>query len=173
MQLPPSGGGRPARHLLRLFRALGPDDRSTLVAFAEFLAARARQEETTAQAPLAPEPIPRPERETVVAAIKRLSRTYHMLDRSALLNETSSLMTSHILSGRDAQGVIDDIEAVFARHYDEYVQSQSRQGSGDGGSATPENVTGSRHERFPQSGPLTEGDGDRERAGRDFHGKDS
>jgi hypothetical protein len=124
MQVPPRGGGRSARQLARLFRALPPVDRSALIAFAEFLAARAQEEEGRPTRVVAPEPIPRPAQETVVAAIKRLSRSYHMLDRAELLNETSSLMASHVLGGKDAHDVIDEIEALFARHYSRYLQDR-------------------------------------------------
>jgi hypothetical protein len=34
----------------------------------------------------------------------------------------------------------------------------------------PENVSRCRHNRFPHPGPLPEGEGDSERAARDFHG---
>jgi len=124
MQLPPRGGGRSVRHLVRIYRALNPVDRSALIAFAEFLAARAPEEEGRPARVLAPEPISRPAQETVVAAIKRLSRSYHMLDRAELLNETSSLMASHALGGKDADAVIDEIEALFARHYNRYLQDR-------------------------------------------------
>jgi hypothetical protein len=42
--------------------------------------------------------------------------------------------------------------------------------NGHGVSATPENVSRFRHDRFPHPGPLPEGEGDSERAARDFHG---
>jgi hypothetical protein len=125
MQLPPSGGGPSVRHLVRIYRALGPVDRSALIAFAQFLASRAQEEEDSSPSPvLAPDPIARPAQETVVAAIKRLSRSYHMLDRAELLNETSSLMASHVLGGKDTHAVIDEIEALFARHYSRYLQDR-------------------------------------------------
>jgi hypothetical protein len=44
--------------------------------------------------------MPRPSQESVVAAIKRLSKTYEMLDRGPMLNETSALMSAHVLQGR-------------------------------------------------------------------------
>jgi hypothetical protein len=40
-----------------------------------------------------------------------------------MLNETSSLMAAHVLNGRPARDVIDDLEALFARHYDAYRDS--------------------------------------------------
>jgi hypothetical protein len=45
------------------------------------------------------------------------------------------------------------------------------QANGHGVSATPENVSRCRHDRFPHPGPLPEGERDSERAARDFHGK--
>jgi hypothetical protein len=110
--------------LVRLFRRLAPRDQDTLIAFAEFLAAGRQEQGEEDELVLAPEPIPRPTDETVVGAIKRLSQSYHMLDRAALLNETSSLMAAHVLSGREAQGVIDEIEALFARHYAKYREGR-------------------------------------------------
>jgi hypothetical protein len=41
-----------------------------------------------------------------------------MLDRSKMLNETSVLMTQHVISGRDAVEVIDELEILFRRHYE-------------------------------------------------------
>jgi hypothetical protein len=41
--------------------------------------------------------------------------------------------------------------------------------NGHGVSATPENVSRYRHDRFPHPSPLPEGEGDPERAARDFH----
>jgi hypothetical protein len=124
VRMQPSLGSASSRRLVRLFRALDPAQRETLLDFAEFLAARAPAQ-AGREAPAAePEPLPRPQEETVVAAIKRLSRSYYMLDRAALLNETSSLMAAHVLSGREAQAVIDDIEALFARHYARYREAR-------------------------------------------------
>ena len=88
------------------------------MSFAEFLAERQSPAETVETPPVAePKPIPRPDEETVIGAIKRLSETYHMLDRSVLLTETSSLMTAHIVHGRKVEEVIDELELMFARHF--------------------------------------------------------
>ncbi|WP_260293515.1 hypothetical protein [Sedimenticola hydrogenitrophicus] len=115
--------------MLKLYSALSEPDRLSLLAFAEFLLQRSGPaSETTGSPPvLEPKPIPRPEVESVVAAIKRLSESYHMLDRSALLTETSSLMTAHIMHGRSANEVIDDLEALFERHHQELVSKQREQ----------------------------------------------
>lgn len=102
------------RKLLELFDALAPQQQETLMAFAEFLAARGEESGGTPAQPL---PIARPEAETVVMAVKRLTRTYPMLDRRSLFAETSQFMAAHALEGRAAAEVIDELEAVFQRHY--------------------------------------------------------
>lgn len=123
------------RRLLGLFRELAAGDRSALLAFAAFLAQGGAsavvgtgEPEPESRPPPAPRDIPRPPSETLVAAIKRLSATYDMLERERLLNETSALMSAHVLRGRPATEVIDDLEALFARHYREY---RARQGFHD------------------------------------------
>jgi hypothetical protein len=65
----------------------------------------------------APEAIPRPDDEKVVAAVKRLSKTYYMLDKKTMLGVTSDLVTQHILHGREAAEVIDELEALFENQY--------------------------------------------------------
>jgi len=111
------------RRLAKLYRALGAADREALLAFGEFLAQRAEAIQRRAQ-PLDVGPLERPADESVVAAIKRLRRAYHMLDRGDLLHEASSLMSAHVLQGREAAQVIDELEALFARHYAAYRDTQ-------------------------------------------------
>jgi hypothetical protein len=119
------GGARGTeRRLSELYRSLAPGDQSSLLAFAEFLASRGVAEVQEAQGPLEPEQIPRPPQESVVGAIKRLSRSYFMLDRSTMLNDTSSLMGAHVLQGRPAREVIDELEALFAEYYAKYREEQ-------------------------------------------------
>jgi hypothetical protein len=109
------------RRLLRLFRSLDPEAGRTLLAFAEFLAERGDGAGVGCGRPPAhvAEPIPedRPVGETVIAAIKRLRRSYPMLDSGTMLHETSALMAAHVLQGRNAASVIDDLEALFAARY--------------------------------------------------------
>lgn len=113
----------PQRRLLKLFRALDGADQASLMAFAEFLASRSQGADAVEPGPEPlhePLEIPRPEQESVVAAIRRLSETFFMLERGGMLNETSLLMSSHILQGRQAPDVIDDLESLFQRHYRDY-----------------------------------------------------
>ncbi len=110
------------RRLLDLFDKLDRKNRDTLIAFAEFLAVQAPADEGAVQkAPEQPKTIQRPEPESVVAAIRRLSATYFMLDRKNMLNDTASLMGTHIMQGRPAADVIDELESVFKTHYDRYL----------------------------------------------------
>lgn len=103
------------KELLRLFARLSEADRATLSSFAEFLAARSPGP-VPAPVPM-PVPVPRKANETVVGAIKRLSATYPMLDKSKMLNETSTLVAQYSLQGRPAGEVIEELEVVFESHY--------------------------------------------------------
>ena len=117
--LPPKPKLPPDRQrLLDLYGRLAPTARESLLSFAEFLVARASSGETPggAETPR-PAEIPRPPEESVIAAVRRLSATFHMLDKSLLLHETSELVTAHIMQGRPAAEVIDELEVVFRRHY--------------------------------------------------------
>lgn len=111
---------RREKKLLAIFRKLSAEDAQTLEAFAAFLQQRGPEE--PAEIPTIQD-IPRPAEETVVAAIKRLSSTYPMLDNSKALNQTSALMSQHIIQGRAAAEVIDELEQLFRRHYDELQSS--------------------------------------------------
>ncbi len=126
--LPPKKN-RPAKQqtLLKLYSSLDLPGQTTLLEFAEFLAGkRAAAEPDTEQGPAEPRPIPRPDKETVIGAIKRLSGTYYMLDRSDLLTESSSLMSAHMMHGRKAPEVIDDLEAIFSSYYATHVSDKEK-----------------------------------------------
>lgn len=116
---------RAERRLRELFAKLPEADRQTLLAFAEFLASRAP---AASEPLLEPQLEPRPAKESVVGAIKRLSRSYPMLDKAKMLNDTSALMTQHLMQGRAAAEVIDDLQALFERHYRELVANRNAAG---------------------------------------------
>ena len=109
-----SGVRREEKKLLDLFERLAPEQQDRLIAFAEFLGGSAADAAGAASEPVA---IPRPDGETVPMAIRRLVRTFPMLDRKRLMAEASQFMAQHALEGRAAAEVIDELEAVFARHY--------------------------------------------------------
>ena len=70
--------------------------------------------------------IARPTRETVAMALRRLVRSYPMLDRRRLMGEASRLMAQHALNGRPVAEVIDDLEKVFAQHYQKLQERGGR-----------------------------------------------
>ena len=109
------------QQLLELYDSLDTGSQSSLLAFAEFLASRnseaAPKTETVPASVPEPEDIERPEDESIVAALKRLARTYPMLDKSEMLSATSDMVATHVMQGTDASQVIDQLENVFAEHY--------------------------------------------------------
>jgi gamma-glutamyltranspeptidase len=104
------------KKIMALFAGLGAGERATLIAFAEFLCERQGAERDMDRA-VEPLWIERPESETVPEALKRLHKTYAMLEASDLLTEAAELMTQHVMQGRAATDVIDDLQALFERHY--------------------------------------------------------
>ena len=109
--------------LLAIFRALDTDDRHALQAYAEFLAVRGGMRASDADVRV--NAGPGPEGETVVMAIKRLTRAYPMLDRRKLIGRTSQLMAEHALQGRAAVEVITELEVVFEEHFRKTVQRET------------------------------------------------
>ena len=113
------------RQLLQFFSRLDNQRQQQLLDFAEFLT------EKKMPAAVKPEPlrqpldIPRPQQESVVAAIKRLSKTYSMLNKDEILHETSDLMMAHVIRGQSAESVIDELEVLFSSHYEKIVSDQT------------------------------------------------
>ena len=110
------------KQLVKLFAGMDDGRKEALMEYAHFLHERSEKVEI----PLTePEIIPRPEVETVVGAIKRLSASYAMLDKQDMLHELSGLMAQHMLQGRDAKDVIDEIEMVFRSQYNQLLDKQA------------------------------------------------
>jgi len=119
-------------NLIRVFQQLSAADQLAVSNFAEFLLSRSPDRQSASEvaaaapAPLPePNPIPRPDNEKVVAAVKRLSQTYFMLDKTKMLAVTSDLVTQHILHGREAVEVINELEQVFESQYQQLKQGES------------------------------------------------
>ncbi len=111
----------PQQHLQQIFKQLPLEQQQTLLAFAEFLHARLVEK----NAPLPQlKVLPRPTDESVVAAIKRLAQSYPMLDKAKMLNETSRLMTEHILHGREKKAIIDELETLFLQYYEAFLRDR-------------------------------------------------
>ncbi len=114
------------KRLAEIVQRLPAAQAQALLEFAEFLLLRhgaATMEEKVSAAIPSPLDIPRPNEETVVKAIKRLRTTYPMLDARKLLNQTSELMTQHIVQGREAGEVIEELEILFRAHYERLAGS--------------------------------------------------
>ena len=110
------------QQLTELFRQLTAGDQLTLLAFAEFLAGRSTP--GTAAVTREPVVIPEPEAierqpgESVVGALKRLAKTYPMLDKTKMLGATSDVVASTIMQGTDPVAAINQLESIFREHYE-------------------------------------------------------
>ncbi len=121
---------RSEEKLLNLYKALPKQDQKSVLDFCSFLVAQnpdaqnpdLRLENST------PKEIPRPEAESVVLAMRRLSDTYFMLNKDDLLHEASGLMSQHILHGKDAVEVIDELEVLFLKFYTALNENQNKDG---------------------------------------------
>ena len=106
------------RRLLNRYQSLSEQDRQTLLRFAEFLGSKHESDKIALQSQI-PEPMHEtaPPDESVIAAIRRLSKTYFMVEKEDLLHETSGLMAEHVMQGKSAPDVIKKLEALFQHHY--------------------------------------------------------
>ena len=121
----PVQANKQERRLVKLFKSLDSSNKETLLSFAEFLHARAQSgstaddtDKTLDEVITQPLDIKRPEEESVIKAIKRLSATYPMVNKENILHPISGLMTSHMLQGKEAEKVIDELEELFLREYE-------------------------------------------------------
>ena len=105
---------RDARTLAELFNSLDRERQDSLFDYAEFLQSKGGTVKPEVGEPIE---IPRPDSETVVGAIKRMKQSYPMIDSMEVFSVASSLMTDHMVKGRDAQEVINEIESLFEQTY--------------------------------------------------------
>lgn len=103
-----------SRELVEIFEYLPENDQNTLYEFAQFLKSRAPAPISKITEPLG---LPRPDKESVVAAIKRLKKNYPMIPKKDLLNSTSELMMQHMMQGKAAKDVVDDLEVLFKNYF--------------------------------------------------------
>lgn len=111
------------RLLTQLYDSLSEEGRDQLVEYAEFLVSKYPAPDLE-QPSAPPEPIKTvpPEDESVPAAIKRLSRSYPMLDKLKMMNPTSTLMTQYLTRGRPKEEVINDLEELFQKEYNRFLE---------------------------------------------------
>ncbi len=96
--------------------------------YAEFLVARHGKE--IRQIATERQNIARPEKETVIASVKRLRAAYPMLDTEKLLHETSFFMMQHMMHGQSAKNIIDDLEIYFKTEYEAFIRNNQSDVSG-------------------------------------------
>ncbi len=114
---------RQEKQLIDYYSSLSSSDKDNLLAFAEFLSQRATSnnvdkkliDRTTQSQPVA---IKRPETESVIKAIKRLTATYPMVEKENLLHSISDLITAHMMQGKKAEIVIDELEDLFLNAFE-------------------------------------------------------
>ncbi len=107
------------KSLLQIFETLDAERQNSLLHYAEFLQSKGGLVTNEIGEP---QDIPRPESETVVGAIKRLKQTYPMVESMTVFSAASSLMTDHMVKGRDATEVINDMEKLFDDFYRQMLQ---------------------------------------------------
>ena len=108
-----------SKELIDLYEAMDDERKLSLCDFADFLYAKAGP--VVKEIP-PPEEVPRPEQETVVGAVKRLKIKYHMVESMTVFSAASSLMTDHMVKGRDVVEVIDEMEVLFEEAYKNLLQ---------------------------------------------------
>lgn len=118
----PRKRGREERVLYKIYKNLDSNNQQTLITFANFLAEQQSQEKSNTLAVnttqnVQPLGLPRPQQESVIKGIRRLTKNYPMLDTDSMFDNISQLMTAHIMEGRSAKNVIDDLETLFAQQY--------------------------------------------------------
>ncbi|MBF0359098.1 MAG: Crp/Fnr family transcriptional regulator [Magnetococcales bacterium] len=108
--------------LLDIWRNLDREQKLTLLKFAEFLESqKSNSEEPVSQEPLN---LPKPENESAVKALKRLKKSYPMIDADmGLLDDASHLLMEKITGTPDSEVVVK-LEALFLDRYKNWQQEQ-------------------------------------------------
>ena len=104
------------KKLRALLDSLSDTQINSLLDFASYLTAGSTGEQEPEV--MGPVEISRPENESVIEAIKRMKSTYPMLDPQAMLPQTADLLSQHVMQGRAAEQVIDDLESLFKSAYE-------------------------------------------------------
>jgi hypothetical protein len=124
----PVQANKQERQLVKIFKVLNSNNKATLLAFAEFLKTRSIdnvEDQGQQESVTIPLDIERPGQESVIKAIKRLSATYPMVDKEKILHPISALMTAHMLQGKEAEKVIDELQILFLQEYETLINADS------------------------------------------------
>ena len=112
-----------SKKLIELYESLDEERQRSLSDFADFLLAKSGP--VLKEVPQ-PEDILRPEKETVVGAVKRLKLKYHMVESMSVFSAASTLMTDHMVKGRDVVEVIDEMETLFSDEYNKLLDKMNQ-----------------------------------------------
>ena len=112
-----------SKKLIELYESLDKERQQSLSDFADFLLAKSGP--ILKEVPQ-PEDILRPEKETVVGAVKRLKLKYHMIESMSVFSAASTLMTDHMVKGRDVVEVIDEMETLFFDEYNKLLDKMNK-----------------------------------------------
>ena len=110
---------RNKKSLIEIFETLDAERQASLFDFAEFLQSKG---DLVVKELTEPVEIIRPDKETVVGAIKRLKETYPMIESMKVFSSASELMTDHMVKGRDAVEVINEMEKIFEDFYQKMLE---------------------------------------------------
>jgi hypothetical protein len=110
------------KKLIEVFNQLNKTDQSSILSFAEFLLS---QSDVIVKPKVIEQAIDidRPSKESVIAAIKRLTATYPMIKKSGVLDQAAKVMTDHMMHGKKAELAINELELIFAEHYELYKKA--------------------------------------------------
>ena len=112
---------RTASMLAELFDTLDDERKASLFDYAEFLQSKGGLVPKEIGEPVE---IPRPEEETVVGAIKRLKQTYPMIESRTVFTAASTLMTEHMVNGRNVIEVIDEMQILSHESFEEFLKDK-------------------------------------------------
>ena len=107
------------KKLLAAWKDLGEAEQRTVRLFAEFLIQQVqnhhdKQTPSVAQTPLL---IPKPEKESAVLALKRLKKSYPMIEADfSLLEEASQLLLKKVM-GAEEKEIVLALEQLFDRRF--------------------------------------------------------
>ncbi len=115
--------------ITQLVRGLPEEAAQSVLEYAQFLANK--QPQSPAKTALVtgsphsrPLDIERPAHESVVQAIQRLVNTYPMVDKDDVFEQTSNVMTAHLLQNLPASEAIDKLQLIFIENYAELIDGQ-------------------------------------------------
>lgn len=113
--------------LLTAWKKLDQEGQRTVRLFAEFLSQQTDEQagKPTPTLPQEPLSIPKPEGESAVLALKRLKKSYPMIEADfSLLEDASQMLLKRVMGTADAT-VVAELEKLFAGRYQAWKNAHS------------------------------------------------